>query len=184
MLTQKFAFFSFMLGWSLIAGRATGIPFPIVLYPILVTVSGWRYSVYFIVINLIVIIPNMVASGAFTYTYLQSLTPVLTHVNQITSISNMTLRQQIMQNYTNHLISNYTAGTPFQTIINSIAVDSSHITPYIITADIIMIPIFIGVLYLMGKGFIKALKAFLKMYRMVEAVTQHGGQIKSSRTSR
>ena len=180
MLTQRFAFFSFMLGWSLIAGRATGIPFPFILIPVLIYVSGWKYTGYFVLINTIMIIPNIINGAAFSVTYLNSLAPTLNSLHNLQTIQNVTVRQQVAQ----QLLTNMTNGTPIQTVFNSINIDTEYIAPLLHSVDIMLIPLFAIGLYYMVKMYVKAFRGLLKMYRMVKAVTRHGDMIRSSRTTK
>jgi len=148
MISREFSFFSFMLGWSLIAGRLTGIPFPLVMIPILITVSGWRYTGYFFALNVIVNIPSITLWESFIAYYVKVMDSAFATVNRISSTASSSSTSFIPQNST----------------LNAIVVSQSSMFQSI--PPWVSLPLLVLSSYLAFRVF----RAYHKMYRMAKAV--------------
>jgi hypothetical protein len=161
MISRAFSFFSFMLGWSLIAGRLTGIPFPLVMIPILVTVSGWRYTGYFFALNVIVNMPSITLWESFTAYYLKVMDSAFATVNRISSTTSASSTSFIPQ------FSNPT--------LNAIAVSQSSMLQSM--PPWVSLPLLVLMSYLVFRYSFRVFRAYHKMYRMVKAVIRKRGSI-------
>jgi hypothetical protein len=149
MISRAFSFFSFMLGWSLIAGRLTGIPFPLVMIPILITVSGWRYTGYFFALNMVVNVPSMTLWESFTAYYLKVMDSAFATVNRISS-------------------STSASSFPQNPTLNAIVVSQSSMFQSI--PPWVSLPLLVLMSYMVFRCSFRVFRAYHKMYRMVKAV--------------